>query len=83
MQNHRNLTMTILQPVEVWHNVLSLILEDSWRHPALSHTEKTVILQKQPSRGVLWKRCFENMQQIYSRTPIPKCDFNKVTWQLY
>ena len=30
--------------------------------------------QKQPSRGVLRKRCFENMQQIYRITPISKCD---------
>ena len=35
-------------------------------------------IQKQPSRGVLRKRCSENMQQIYRRTPMPKCDFNKV-----
>ena len=34
--------------------------------------------QKQPSRVVSRKRCSENMQQIYKRTPIPKCDFNKV-----
>ena len=34
--------------------------------------------QKQPSRGVFRKRCSENMQQIYRRTPMPKCDFNKV-----
>ena len=33
---------------------------------------------KQLSRGVLKKRCSENMQQIYRRTPMPKCDFNKV-----
>ena len=39
--------------------------------------------QKQPFRGVLWKRCSENMQQIYKRTPMPKCDFNKVALQLY
>ena len=31
--------------------------------------------QKQPSRGVLKKRCSENMRQIYRRTPMPKCDF--------
>ena len=31
--------------------------------------------QKQPPRGVPWKSCSENMQQIYTRTPIPKCDF--------
>ena len=37
--------------------------------------------QKQPSRGVLKKRCFENMQQTYMRTPMPKCDFNKVAKQ--
>ena len=35
-------------------------------------------LQKQPSRGVLKKRCSENMQQICRRTPMPKCNFNKV-----
>ena len=40
-------------------------------------------LQKQPPRGVLRKRCSEKMQQIYRRTPIPKCDFNKVALQLY
>ena len=36
-------------------------------------------IQKQPSRGVLRNSCFENMQQIYRRTPMPKCDFEKVT----
>ena len=34
--------------------------------------------QKQPPRGVPRKRCSENMQQIYKRTPMPKCDFIKV-----
>ena len=33
---------------------------------------------QKPSRYVLIKRCYQNMQQIYWRTPIPKCDFNKV-----
>ena len=33
-------------------------------------------LQKQPSRGVQRKRCSENMQQIYRRTPMAKCNFN-------
>ena len=36
------------------------------------------ILQKQLPRGIPRKRCSENMQQIDRRTPIPKCDFNKV-----
>ena len=39
--------------------------------------------QKQPTRGVLRKSSSENMQQIYSKTPMPKCDFNKVALQLY
>ena len=39
--------------------------------------------QKQPLRGVPWKRCSENMHQIYSRTPTRKCNFNKVAcWSL-
>ena len=42
-----------------------------------------LLLQKQPLRGVFEKRCSENIQQIYRRTPIPKCNFNKVAKQLY
>ena len=40
-------------------------------------------VQKQPSRGVFKNRCSENMQKIYRRTPMPKCDSNKVAKQLY
>ena len=36
---------------------------------------------KQSSRGVLKKMCSENMQKIYWRTPMPKCNFNKVAKQ--
>ena len=32
-------------------------------------------IQKQPPRGVPGKRCSKNIQQIYRRTPMPKCDF--------
>ena len=32
--------------------------------------------QKQPPRGVLRKRCAENMQRIYRRSSMPKCNFN-------
>ena len=39
--------------------------------------------QKQPSRGVLNQRFSENIQQIYRRSPKPKCDLNKVAQQLY
>ena len=34
------------------------------------------------ARGVLRKRCSENVQQIYRRKPMLKCDFNKVAKQL-
>ena len=34
-----------------------------------------------PSRGGIRKRCSENIQQIYRRTAMPKCDFNKVALQ--
>ena len=34
-----------------------------------SRITKVFLVQKQPSRGVLRKRCSENMQQIYWRTP--------------
>ena len=39
--------------------------------------------QKQPSSGFLRKRFFVYMHQIYRRTPMPKCDFNKVAKQLF
>ena len=55
-----------------------------WRTSANGYlfTDKILILlnisQKQSSRGVLRKRCSENMQQIYRRTPMSKCEFNKL-----
>ena len=42
-----------------------------------------LVNQKHSSRGVLEKRCSENMQQIYRRTPMPKSDFNNVAKQLH
>ena len=40
-------------------------------------------MQKQLTRGVLSKRCSENMQQIDRRTPMLECDFKKVAKQAY
>ena len=40
-------------------------------------------LHKQLSTGIFRERCFENMLQIYRRTPTPKCYFKKVAFQLY
>ena len=38
--------------------------------------------QKQPPRGVPRKSCSEILQQIYRRTPMPKCNFNKVVIEI-
>ena len=50
----------------------------------LFRTDFEVLLdkgQKQSFRGLLKKSCSENMQQIYRRTPMLKCDFNHtLTW---
>ena len=40
-------------------------------------------VEKRSSSGVVKKRCSENKQQIYKRAPMAKCDFDKVTKQLY
>ena len=37
-------------------------------------------IQKQASRGVLRKKCCENMHQNYRRTLMLKCDFNSHNW---
>ena len=39
--------------------------------------------QKQLPREVSRKRCSKNMQQIYKKTPMLKCEINKVAKQLY
>ena len=49
----------------------------------LSISDTNIQTQKQQPRDVFRKRRSENMQPIYRRTPIPKCDFNKVAKQLY
>ena len=46
------------------------------------HRSKLYKYQREPSRGVLKKRCSEHMQQIYRRTAILKCDFNKIAAKL-
>ena len=43
-----------------------------------SKREYTRIFQKRPSQDVFMKKCSEHMQQIYRRSPMPKCDLNVV-----
>ena len=55
-----------------------LKIQESLRSENLTEYYYICKEQKQPSRDVLRKRCSENMQQIYRRTPMPKCDFNNL-----
>ena len=59
---------SIRSPVEL----NSLFLRIHQRRSTILETSNKS--QKQPPRGVPRKRCSENMQQIYRRTPMPKCD---------
>ena len=63
------LTLFLLHPLNLSH-LLSLFCQP---HPQIF---EWCTVQKQPSRGVLRKRCSENMQQMCKRTPMPKCYFN-------
>ena len=56
-----------------------------WKSMAILKTSylAKLIEQKQPSTGVLSKKCSENMQQIYRSIPMQKCDFNIAAKQLY
>ena len=56
-------------------------LESHYSPPLFIFLFRSFKIQKQPSRGVLRKRCPENMQEIYRRTPMSKCDFSKVALQ--
>ena len=43
---------------------------------ALSNGWSSESARKKPSIGVLIKRCSQNIQQFYRRTPMPKNNFN-------
>ena len=49
----------------------------------LNNIEVWFLCQKQSFMDVLRERCSKNMHQIYRRTPMSKCDFNKVTKQIH
>ena len=47
------------------------------------YQEEVYVVSKitQPSRSVLRKKCFKNIQQVYRKIPMPKCNFNKAALQ--
>ena len=47
-----------------------------------NHIAKTKFRSSHPE-DIAIKSCSENMQQIYRRTPMPKCNFNKVALLLH
>ena len=48
----------------------------------LENSSWKILEKKQPFRGALRKRCPENVQHIYRRTPMSKCDFSNVACKL-
>ena len=73
-EKRENLDMFVNVGCNYWYNS---------NERKLTYTERNYNKQKQPPRGVPRKRWSENIQQIYRRTPMPKCDFNNVALQLY
>ena len=84
LSNVQLFSMNISMTASVSECLWSRSLETS---PKLSKVLATVQhyldFQKLQPRGVPRKRCSENMQQIYRRAPMPKCDFREVALQLY
>ena len=62
--------------MDLWKLLVTKQFKFEWKR--LWHRCFPVNFQKQQTRGVFSKRCSENMLQIYRRTPMPKCYFNKV-----
>ena len=59
---------------------LSVILFGNFKEKDI----EALVIQKQQPRGVPSYMCSENMQQIYRRKPMPKCDLsNLILYELY
>ena len=59
-------------------NAINLERLEKWNNSRTIHFK----LQKQPSRGVLRKRCSENMQQIFKKTPFPRITSGRLLLKL-
>ena len=46
-------------------------------------TNGKIFMKWKHQKKLLKKRCSENMQLIYRKTPMLKCEFNQVALQLY
>ena len=85
IEHHKHLNLSIFTTKFQYNMLGQLKTSSDWFHiyalrsilsgsrslkqaPSLFHFNS----QKQPFKGVFRKRCFENMQQIYRRTAMPK-----------
>ena len=96
---YRYILLTISAPVgsfqsDTSSNLVCICLKEVthitiWFMPKLlrcnsvNYFRKKISIQKQPSRGIPRKRFSKNIQQIYWRTPMTKCDFKQIALQLY
>ena len=65
-----------------FHEIFKKIFFTEYRTTASGETSSMKSEHtNQLSRGVLREKCSENIQQIYRRASMPKCDFNKVALQ--
>ena len=80
-----------VKTTQKWSKSWSRKLFKTWINVKPEYCAATSILnqqkysvQKQLSRGVFRKRCFENMQQIYRRKPMPKVwnDLRDDYWEI-
>ena len=81
----RTVILGYLSIIELYASPIAIInvLFCSLCFPFWSYTVTTCCfsgMQKQPFKGVPRKRCSESISQIYRRTPMVKCDFNKVAF---
>ena len=72
-----NVVLKLLGHHSTGKNPVQVALEDQ-ENKAQEKILFNVLTKKLSFRGVIIKRGSENMQQIYRRTPMPKCDFNKL-----
>ena len=69
MENEKLLSWRRVE--EVFKTCLEDAFKASWRPTNVCGDDIKRVKQKHPSRGVLRKKCFENMHQIYRRTSTP------------
>ena len=83
-----NLTCFVFLKHPFWDSPFCLITDDLMCCKSF-HTFRVEWLDCACTTKKMWrcddvkKMCSENIQQIYKRTPMPKCDFNKVAKQLH